>query len=107
MNPIKTSSPRLTKEHTFDIRPWGQYEILKDRKHFKSKIIQVLPGEQISYQSHSKREEHWIITQGSGEVILDEKIIPASVGAYIKIPLGSKHRIETHPNSVSNLSKFS
>jgi mannose-1-phosphate guanylyltransferase/mannose-1-phosphate guanylyltransferase/mannose-6-phosphate isomerase len=49
---------------------------------------------QISYQSHAKREEHWIVTQGEGEVILNDKTIPVKKGTYIHIPLGAKHRIK-------------
>jgi mannose-1-phosphate guanylyltransferase/mannose-1-phosphate guanylyltransferase/mannose-6-phosphate isomerase len=91
---LKNRDPRLALEHSFEERPWGKFEVLKDTPVFKSKIIQVDPHQQISYQSHSKREEHWLITQGQGHVILDEKIIPVQPGTYVKIPLGAKHRIK-------------
>jgi mannose-1-phosphate guanylyltransferase/mannose-1-phosphate guanylyltransferase/mannose-6-phosphate isomerase len=90
---LKLRWPHLTQEHTFEIRPWGQYEVLKDKSHFKSKVIEVLPNEQISYQSHAKREEHWLVTKGVGVVILDDQTIPVKAGTYVKIPLGAKHRI--------------
>lgn len=97
---LKATNPSLTKDHTFELRPWGQYEILRDEEHFKSKVIQVLPNEQISYQSHAKREEHWLVTKGKGEVILEDKIIPVSPGTYVKIPLGAKHRIRNNNDQV-------
>jgi mannose-1-phosphate guanylyltransferase/mannose-6-phosphate isomerase len=90
---LKAESPKLANEHTFEERPWGRFEILRDKAHFKSKVIQVNPHQQISYQSHSKREEHWVIVKGSGEVILDDQIIPIQAGSYVKIPVGAKHRI--------------
>ncbi len=90
---LKTESPKLASEHTFEERPWGRFEILRDKEHFKSKIIRVNPQQQISYQSHAKREEHWIIVKGVGEVILNDQTIPIKVGSYVKIPTGSKHRI--------------
>lgn len=90
---IKTEAPKLAIQHVFEERPWGRFEVLREKEHFKSKIIMVNPGAQISYQSHTKREEHWIIVRGSGEVILDEKVIPVEVGSYAKIPTGAKHRI--------------
>lgn len=95
---LKATSPALTKDHTFELRPWGQYEILRDEMHFKSKVIQVLPFEQISYQSHAKREEHWLVTKGTGEVILNDQTIPVKAGTYVKIPLGAKHRIRNTSN---------
>lgn len=90
---LKLKKPNILKEHTFEERPWGRFEILKDTAEFKSKVIHVNPAQQISYQSHSKREEHWLITKGQGEVILNDDIIPVQPGSYVKIPLGAKHRI--------------
>ncbi len=93
---VKKNWPTLAHDHVFEFRPWGKYEILKDTPQFKSKVIEVLPHEQLSYQSHTKREEHWIITQGQGEVVLDDTIIPVQAGSYVKIPLGSKHRMRNN-----------
>jgi mannose-1-phosphate guanylyltransferase/mannose-6-phosphate isomerase len=74
-------------------RPWGHFEVLKDTESFKSKVITVEPGGQISYQSHNKREEHWMIVSGRGEVIINDQVIPVERGSYVKIPLQAKHRI--------------
>lgn len=86
----------LTKDHVFEYRPWGYFEILKDTENFKSKVIRVNPHSQISYQSHARREEHWTITKGSGEVVLDDKVIAVKAGSHIHIPLGAKHRIRNN-----------
>ncbi len=90
---LKNEKSKLVDEHTFEERPWGRFDILKDFTDFKSKIIEVDVGAQISYQSHTKREEHWIITKGEGVVILNDQEIPVQRGSYVKIPLGAKHRI--------------
>ena len=91
---LKSLNPQILNEHLSEIRPWGTFEVLKVNEHFKSKIIHVNPMSQISYQSHLKREEHWLITQGHGEVILNEAVIPVQPGTYVKIPMGAKHRIK-------------
>lgn len=90
---LKIIHPTVSHEHVFENRPWGRFEVLRDEGHYKSKVIHVLPKAQISYQSHAKREEHWFITRGHGEVVLDDKVIKVLAGTYIKIPLGAKHRI--------------
>ena len=90
---LKLKKPKIVAEHVFEERPWGKYEILRDTEVFKSKVIHVNAQQQISYQSHAKREEHWLITQGAGEVVLDDQIIQVKPGTYVKIPLGAKHRI--------------
>ncbi|MFS4458057.1 mannose-1-phosphate guanylyltransferase/mannose-6-phosphate isomerase [Bdellovibrio sp. HCB2-146] len=91
---------KLVKEHPYEYRPWGYFEILKDTEHFKSKVIRVNPQSQISYQSHAKREEHWTITRGTGEVVLNDEVIPVKAGTHIHIPLGAKHRIRNNTNEM-------
>lgn len=90
---LKKLDHKAIREHTFEDRPWGRYEVLRESEFFKSKVIHVEPGQQLSYQSHKQREEHWVITQGNGEVILNEKTIPVKKGVYVNIPLQAKHRI--------------
>jgi mannose-1-phosphate guanylyltransferase/mannose-1-phosphate guanylyltransferase/mannose-6-phosphate isomerase len=79
--------------HPFEHRPWGGFEVLADEREFKSKKITIDPGGRISYQSHAKRAEHWVIVLGEAEVTLDEKIIHLRPGQSVHIPVGSKHRI--------------
>jgi len=80
-------------EHTYDLRPWGRFEVLRDTERFKSKVIDVDPGQRLSYQSHNHRAEHWIIVRGNPEVVLDDEVIRLSPGDHIYIPQGAKHRI--------------
>lgn len=100
---LKGESSKLATEHTFEERPWGRFEILRDKEHFKSKVIRVDPKQQLSYQSHKSREEHWVIIKGQGEVVLDDQVIPVKAGSYVKIPLAAKHRMR---NTGSNPLEF-
>jgi len=93
----------IMEQKNIEERPWGQFEILKESTHFKSKIVQVKALQQLSYQSHAKREEHWVIIRGAGVVILDEKAMAVSKGSYVHIPLGTKHRIR---NTGSEILEF-
>ncbi len=86
----------MAKNH--DVRPWGEYFILNEAPHFKCKKICVKPGQQISYQSHEQREEHWVFTTGSGVVILNEIDHLVQPGSYIKIPKKAKHRVKNTSN---------
>jgi len=97
---LQKQGSSLTKDHVFEKRPWGAYEILRDTEHFKSKVITVNPQSQISYQSHSKRAEHWIITRGEGDVILNDQVIPVNGGSHVFIPIGAKHRIRNNSDKV-------
>lgn len=90
---LKSLDPIITEEHVFENRPWGRFEILKDDDYFKSKIIRVDSGQKLSYQSHAKRAEHWIMVKGEAIVVLNDKEIPVKAGEHIFIPQGAKHRI--------------
>lgn len=90
---LNAGSGTKAKQHIFEIRPWGRFEVLRDAEKFKSKVISVDAGAQISYQSHNKRTEHWVIVAGQGEVILDGIATQVKPGSHVHIPVGSKHRI--------------
>ena len=66
-------------------RPWGKYTVIKDESNFKLKIIEVNPGQRLSYQYHNKRSEVWTIVEGNGEVIIDGKKNSLKYGDCIKI----------------------
>ncbi|MCB0351099.1 MAG: mannose-1-phosphate guanylyltransferase/mannose-6-phosphate isomerase [Bdellovibrionales bacterium] len=79
--------------HSFEVRPWGRFEILSDQANHKVKRLIVEPGRQLSYQEHQKRDEHWTFISGNAEVVLDDKTIAFKPGEQIYIPRGSKHRL--------------
>lgn len=97
---LKVSDERLITEHVFENRPWGRFEILRDEPYFKSKVIRVEPNQRLSYQSHAKRAEHWVIVKGEAIVVLNDKEHLLKQGEHIFIPQGAKHRIMNRTSSV-------
>lgn len=98
---LKIQKDSRAEMHPFEIRPWGKFEILRDTPDYKSKVIHVSPSQQISYQSHQKRSEHWVIIRGEAEVTLDGIIRTIKPGESIFVPSGTKHRIRNpHPSAV-------
>jgi mannose-6-phosphate isomerase-like protein (cupin superfamily) len=77
-----------------NVRPWGRYDILDQGDGFQVKRISVKPGQRLSYQSHTKREEHWVVVAGQARVTLDGREIERGVGETVEIPVGARHRIE-------------
>jgi mannose-1-phosphate guanylyltransferase/mannose-1-phosphate guanylyltransferase/mannose-6-phosphate isomerase len=90
---LRAEKSAAATTHTFEERPWGRFEVLLDTDHFKSKRITVLPKQTLSYQSHAKRAEHWIVVKGVAEVTLDDVTKTLKAGEHIFIPLGAKHRM--------------
>ncbi len=89
------NAPEL-KEHTFEERPWGRFEILLNSDNFKSKRLLLHPGKLLSYQRHQHRSEEWTITNGEGTVTLNDVESVVKAGDHITIPAGTKHTIRNH-----------
>ena len=85
------------KKGSQDFRPWGNYEILLIDANCKVKKITVTPKGRLSYQSHKKRAEVWVVISGHGKLTCDGKTDDIAPAAVVMIPYEMKHRIEnTH-----------
>ena len=83
------------REH--DERPWGSYTVLDDKApNYKVKLIVVLPGRRLSYQTHTRRSEHWFIVSGTATAILDGATHQLAPGQSLDIGIGQAHRCENH-----------
>lgn len=75
-------------------RPWGSYTILDEGTNYKVKRIEVLSGKRLSYQSHSRRSEHWFVVHGTAKVTLNDAELLVRAGEAVDIPRETKHRVE-------------
>lgn len=76
-----------------EIRPWGSYQNLFEAEGYLVKIIEVSPGNRLSLQRHSKREEFWTVIEGSGKAIVNDREISLEPGGTITIGCRDIHRI--------------
>lgn len=70
------------------------FKIINEESGFKAKVIRVLPGYQLSYQSHNHRSEHWVIAQGEAIVTIADQDHRLKRGDYIFIKAQQKHRLK-------------
>jgi mannose-1-phosphate guanylyltransferase/mannose-1-phosphate guanylyltransferase/mannose-6-phosphate isomerase len=77
-----------------DIRPWGNFEQFTLNEQTTVKLITVSPGEVLSLQTHSKRQEFWRVISGHGIASVDGVDQELSTGVDVYIPLGAKHRVQ-------------
>ena len=96
--PTTGETPPRTDSPVFERRPWGTFTVLDDRPTYKVKRITVDPGERLSYQSHARRSEHWLIVSGSALVTLDGVDHTVAAGEAIDIPQGGAHRVSNLGN---------
>jgi mannose-6-phosphate isomerase len=74
-------------------RPWGSYTTIKEADDYKVKTITVEPGKRLSYQTHEKRSEYWVIVSGTGTVTIDGIQSMSIAGDAFIIEQGIAHRI--------------
>lgn len=74
-------------------KPWGQEFHFAINEPATVKILEVNPGQKLSYQSHKLRDEFWRCIKNAVRVIIDDKEIILYEGDEIFIPLGAKHRL--------------
>ena len=75
-------------------RPWGTFENLLDQEYCKVKEIVIKKGGRLSYQYHHKRSELWVIVKGEAVATLNDVEKIYKVGDVVKVPVGTKHRVE-------------
>jgi mannose-6-phosphate isomerase-like protein (cupin superfamily) len=74
-------------------RPWGFFRRFTNNILSTVKIIKVNPNEELSLQSHKKREEFWRVIKGGGIFQVGDKksIVKENTEEYI--PLDTKHKM--------------
>lgn len=74
-------------------RPWGYYQVISLEPDNQIKKIVVEPGKRLSYQTHEKRSEYWVIVKGTGTVTMDGIQSMCVAGDAFIIEQGIAHRI--------------
>lgn len=76
-----------------DERPWGRYVVLEERAGFKVKVLEVKPGARLSLQRHTHRGEHWVVVEGTADVVCGDRQLQLHKGEHIHIPPQTNHRL--------------
>lgn len=85
-------------------RPWGNYKVIYQDPNKKVKIIEVLPQQKLSLQSHEKRSEHWVVVEGQATIYIEtekyklEKTIEKNESHFV--PIQAKHRLSNQTDEI-------
>ncbi|MFF2448921.1 sugar phosphate nucleotidyltransferase [Neobacillus sp. NPDC058068] len=83
----------------FEERRWGWYRVLDYKKSADgmdvlTKRLFIFSGHNLSYQYHHNRSEVWVVVEGEGEFVLDDKLSYVKKGDVLTIPVGARHGIK-------------
>lgn len=84
-------------------RPWGSFRKFTENLQSTVKIINIKPNEELSLQSHNKREEFWRVISGDGIFEVGEKKIIVEVGSEQYVPFKTKHKIKAGMDGIEIL----
>jgi len=95
---IKDVVQYLEQRPMYEERRWGWYKVLdfsvtSEGRQTLTKRLCIHAGKHLSYQQHEKRDEVWTIISGSGEVIVNERLMPVQTGDVLHIPAGTRHSV--------------
>jgi mannose-1-phosphate guanylyltransferase len=95
---IKDVVQYVEQRPMYEERRWGWYKVLdfsitSEGRQTLTKRLCIHGGKHLSYQMHEKRDEVWTIISGSGEVVLDERLMPVKTGDVLHIPAGTRHSV--------------
>ena len=87
------------EEFPKDYRPWGWFEVLISGDCFKVKRIYVKPGAALSLQKHKHRSEHWVVVEGTAEILINGNSSSLIKGESVFVPREAPHRIQNKSKS--------
>ena len=91
---IKEYAEKISTQAMFAEKSWGSFNIIDAGKDNLTIKIKLLPGHELRYHSHERRDEVWTVLQGEGEVTHDNLHFIAKPGDTVKLPRGTKHTIK-------------
>lgn len=75
------------------IKPWGEYQTIRQTDNTWIKVLVVNPGQSTSLQTHQKREECWVVVEGMARVTREDHTISMRPTDYLHVNYGCVHRI--------------
>lgn len=95
---LKAYVDQIENRPMFEEKIWGNYCIVDaqmiDGESVITKSITLNAGKYLDYKVHKKASSVWMITKGSGIVILNDKKILVEVGKVIEIQEGDRYGIK-------------
>ena len=87
--PIPATKPPVV----FVERPWGSFKQFAFNQDCTVSLMTVLPGQQLSLQSHTGRAELWIVLDDGAAVQVGDEHAERRAGDEIWIPANAQHRL--------------
>lgn len=98
----KQNRPEAFKTST-TFKSWGCYTVIDSGNGYAINRVTVNPGESLALKMHYHRSEHWVVTEGSGKIVVDgqEQIIYKNQSVFV--PVGADYQLSNPGHVVLEL----
>ncbi|MFP3389264.1 sugar phosphate nucleotidyltransferase [Brevibacillus sp. SIMBA_040] len=96
---VKDIARDWSQRPMFEERRWGWYHVLQlqrmsEKVEVLTKRLHIHAGKNLSYQYHHYRSEVWMVVEGEGDFVLNDRLFRIRPGDVLEIPVGAKHAIK-------------
>ncbi|MBR3743331.1 MAG: cupin domain-containing protein [Clostridia bacterium] len=97
---IKPFVDKIDETARFAEKAWGNFKVLDVGEGSKTLRLKMTPGGTFRYHRHQYRDESWTVVYGTGEAIVDGRIIPLHPGTVVELPRGCMHNLVAKTNMI-------
>lgn len=90
---IKPYVDKINQQVMYAEKSWGEYKILNINEGSQTTLINIKTGSRMSYHSHERRNEVWIVVSGEGFVVINGTESFVKVGDVLNLKAGCRHTI--------------
>lgn len=90
---IKPFVDKIDQQVMFAEKSWGSFRVLDVEQDSLTIKVTLMPGHQMNYHSHERRDEVWTIISGFGKAVLDGETHDVKPGDVLTMKAGCKHTI--------------
>lgn len=80
-------------------KSWGSYRVIDVEETSVTIRVTLLPGHQMNYHSHDRRDEVWTVVAGTGKTIVDGMEQEVRPGDVVTMQAGCRHTLINTGNS--------
>lgn len=91
---IKPYVEEISQQIMFAEKSWGSFRVLDVQDESMTIRVTLMPGHQMNYHYHNRRDEVWTVLSGKGIAVVDGTKINVGPGDVIRMPKKSKHTIK-------------
>lgn len=91
---IKPYVDSIEQEIMYAEKSWGTYHVLDVQPESMTIKLTINPGKSMSYHSHAKKDEVWVVTAGTGMAVVDGAEQQVCAGSVITMKAGCVHSLK-------------